>query len=52
MNWYIRPDGSITHLGNGTNVVYVNRKSGVVMVARWIANDKLDELIERVEKAK
>ena len=49
MNWYIRPDGSITHLGNGTNVVYVNRKSGIVMVARWIANDKLDELITRAE---
>jgi CubicO group peptidase (beta-lactamase class C family) len=36
------------HLGNGTNIIYVDPENDLVVVARWIENDALDGLVQRV----
>ena len=36
------------HVGNGTNVVYVDPEHDLVIVARWIANPAVDGLVQRV----
>jgi hypothetical protein len=42
------PEGTIAFLGNGTNIVYIDRKNSIVVVARWIENDKIDEFLGKV----
>lgn len=42
------PASAFVHLGNGTNMVYVDPEHDLVIVARWIANDQLDALVQRV----
>lgn len=42
------PEGTIAFLGNGTNMVYIDRKNDLVIVARWIANNKVDEFLGKV----
>jgi len=42
------PETAYFHLGNGTNIVYCDPVNDVVIVARWIRNDALDGLVERV----
>lgn len=42
------PETAFAHLGNGTNMVYVDPEHDVVIVARWIDNGELDGLISRV----
>jgi CubicO group peptidase (beta-lactamase class C family) len=42
------PASAFAHLGAGTNMVYVDRESDLVIVARWIQNDQLDGLTGRV----
>lgn len=42
------PETAFAHLGNGTNMVYVDPENDVVIVARWIDNGELDGLIGRV----
>jgi CubicO group peptidase (beta-lactamase class C family) len=42
------PETAFAHLGNGTNMVYVDRDNDVVVVARWIDNGELDALIGSV----
>jgi hypothetical protein len=36
------------HLGNGTNVVYVDPENDLVIVARWIEQSAIDGLVQRV----
>jgi CubicO group peptidase (beta-lactamase class C family) len=57
MNWFLNrdrkrlpsaPASAFAHLGNGTNMVYVDPENDLVVVARWIANDQLDGLVQRV----
>jgi len=36
------------HVGNGTNVVYVDPENDLVVVARWIENGAVDGFIGRV----
>jgi CubicO group peptidase (beta-lactamase class C family) len=48
MNGFIRADGGIAHLGNGTNVVFVHPERKIVAVARWIRNDQLDTFLKMV----
>ncbi|MEY3159862.1 MAG: hypothetical protein RLZZ49_1342, partial [Bacteroidota bacterium] len=33
------------HIGNGTNMIYVDRENELVIVARWIDNKHVNELI-------
>lgn len=42
------PESSYAHIGNGTNMIYVDRENELVVVARWIENKNLDELIEKI----
>ncbi|NNF00268.1 MAG: serine hydrolase [Pyrinomonadaceae bacterium] len=42
------PEGTIAFLGNGTNIVYIDRKNDLVIVARWIENSKIDEFLGKV----
>lgn len=42
------PDEAWAHLGNGTNMVYVDPVNDVVIVARWIAGGSIDEFIGMV----
>jgi CubicO group peptidase (beta-lactamase class C family) len=45
------PETAYAHLGNGTNAVYVDPTSDLVVVARWIENDALAGLVTRVRAA-
>ena len=60
MNFYLNtgakrfpgaPEASYAHLGNGTNAVYVDPTSDLVVVVRWIENDALAGLVTRVRAA-
>jgi CubicO group peptidase (beta-lactamase class C family) len=46
--WPSAPESAFAHLGNGTNMVYVDPANDLVVVARWIQNDQQDALIQRV----
>jgi len=57
MNWFLNSDkkflpnastGSITHLGAGTNMIYVDPDHDLVVVARWIKRDAMDSFIKQV----
>jgi hypothetical protein len=57
MNWYLNTDrkllpsapaGAFAHLGNGTNMIYVDPDHDLVIVARWIDRQALDGLVGRV----
>ncbi len=45
------PEGTIAFLGNGTNIVYIDRRNELVIVARWIENNKIDEFLGKVYEA-
>jgi CubicO group peptidase (beta-lactamase class C family) len=45
------PLSSYYHLGNGTNMVYIDPEHDLVVVARWIDNKALDGLVKRVLEA-
>ncbi len=57
MNFYLNterklypsaPEGTIAFLGNGTNIVYIDKKNKLVIVARWIEGSKIDEFLKQV----
>jgi CubicO group peptidase (beta-lactamase class C family) len=57
MNWFLNTDrkrfpsapaSAFAHLGNGTNMIFVDPEHDLVVVARWIDNDALDGLVRRV----
>jgi CubicO group peptidase (beta-lactamase class C family) len=57
MNWFLNtgrkllpsaPESSFFHLGAGTNAVYVDPESDLVVVVRWIERDALDGFVSRV----
>lgn len=57
MNWFLNtgrrmlpsaPESSFCHLGSGTNMVCAVPEHDLVIVARWIENDAMDGLVERV----
>lgn len=39
------PESAYAHIGNGTNMIYVDRENELVIVARWIENKHVNELI-------
>lgn len=45
------PATSFAHIGAGTNMIYVDYENDLVVVARWIENQALDGLIQRVLKS-
>jgi CubicO group peptidase (beta-lactamase class C family) len=57
MNWFLNTDrklwpsapaSAFAHVGNGTNIVYVDPENDLVVVARWIDNKAVDGLLQRV----
>jgi CubicO group peptidase (beta-lactamase class C family) len=57
MNWFLNTDrrfipsapaSAFAHLGNGTNIVYVDPDNDLVIVARWIERNAIDGLVQRV----
>lgn len=42
------PEGTIAFLGNGTNLVYIDKENDLVIVARWINGQKIDEFLSLV----
>ena len=46
--WPSAPASAFGHLGNGTNLVYVDPENDLVVVVRWIANDAVDGFLQRV----
>jgi len=60
MNWYNNrdrkllpsaPASAFAHLGNGTNMIYVDPEQDVVAVVRWIERDALDGFVKRLRAA-
>jgi CubicO group peptidase (beta-lactamase class C family) len=57
-NWYLNtarkplpavPASSVRFVGNGQNIIYIDWENDLVVVVRWIANDKaLNEFLGRV----
>jgi CubicO group peptidase (beta-lactamase class C family) len=57
MNWYNNrdrkllpsaPASAFAHLGNGTNMIYVDPEHDLVAVVRWIDRKALDEFVKRL----
>jgi len=57
MNWFLNmdrkfmasaPASAFAHMGNGTNMIYVDPENDLVIVARWIERNACDGLIRRV----
>jgi CubicO group peptidase (beta-lactamase class C family) len=57
MNWFLNTDrklypaapaSAFVHVGNGTNIIYIDPENDIVIVARWIENGKINEFIEKV----
>lgn len=45
------PANAFVHVGNGTNIIYVDRDHQIVMVVRWIENNSINELVKKVLEA-
>jgi CubicO group peptidase (beta-lactamase class C family) len=57
MNWFLNTDrkylpsapaSAFTHIGNGTNMIYVDPEHDLVAVVRWIDNKAMDEFVKRL----
>jgi len=57
MNWFLNTDKKLypsapatafAHVGNGTNIIYVDPENNLVVVVRWIENNKIDEFIQKL----
>ncbi len=46
------PATAFVHVGNGTNIVYVDPENDIVMVLRWIENNAVKEVVRKVLEAK
>jgi CubicO group peptidase (beta-lactamase class C family) len=45
------PATAFTHIGNGTNMIYVDRENDIIAVVRWIDNSSLDGFISALLKS-
>jgi CubicO group peptidase (beta-lactamase class C family) len=57
MNWFLNTDkklypnapaNAFVHVGNGTNIIYIDQENDIVIVARWIENGKIDEFLQKI----
>ena len=60
MNWFLNTDQKplpsasanvFYHVGNGTNIIYVDPEHDLVMVTRWIETNALDGIVKRLLEA-
>jgi len=42
------PENAYAHIGNGTNMIYVDEQNDIVAVVRWIENSQLDGFVKRL----
>ncbi len=42
------PASAFVHVGNGTNIIYVDGEHDIVMVVRWIESKDIDELVKKI----
>lgn len=45
------PEEAFVHIGNGTNIIYIDRKNELIAVVRWIDNGALDGFVSKIIKA-
>ena len=45
------PTSAYVHVGNGTNIIYVDPVHDLVIVVRWIENKAIDEMVKSVLEA-
>jgi hypothetical protein len=57
MNWFLNTDKkylpnapakAFAHIGNGTNMIYVDPENDLVVVARWIDNGALNDFVGKI----
>ena len=57
MNWFLNTDkklypnapaSAIIHTGNGTNIIYVDTENDLVVVVRWIENNKINDFLGKL----
>jgi len=57
MNWFLNTDrkympsapaAAFVHVGNGTNIIYVDPVNDIVAVVRWIENGAVDGFVQRL----
>lgn len=57
MNWFLNTDkklypsapaAAFAHVGNGTNIIYIDPEHDLVIVARWIENSAIDGFIQKI----
>lgn len=57
MNWFLNTDKKLypsapatafAHVGNGTNLIYIDPENDLVIVVRWIDNSAIDGFIQRL----
>ncbi|MEQ8426152.1 MAG: serine hydrolase, partial [Cyclobacteriaceae bacterium] len=55
MNWFLNtgkeflpsaPETVFAHIGNGTNMVYVDQENDIVAVVRYLENSQLDGFVK------
>jgi CubicO group peptidase (beta-lactamase class C family) len=42
------PASAFAHVGNGTNIIYVDTENDLVVVARWIENNAINGFVQRL----
>ena len=42
------PVNAFAHIGNGTNMIYVDPDNDLVIVARWIENGKINDFLGKI----
>jgi CubicO group peptidase (beta-lactamase class C family) len=45
------PASAFVHVGNGTNIIYVDKDHDLVMVVRWIENNAINEMVKKIVDA-
>ena len=57
MNYFLNTDKKLypsapatayAHLGNGTNIIYVDEANELVVVVRWIEGNSIDEFLKKL----
>jgi CubicO group peptidase (beta-lactamase class C family) len=60
MNWFLNTDKKLyasapatafAHVGNGTNLIYIDPENDLVIVVRWIENNKINEFIGKINES-
>ena len=42
------PASAYAHIGNGTNMIYVDEENDLVVVVRWIENNAIDNFLKKL----